>query len=84
MRAADPGRSSTGSAGAIRDAALNAAKDSEPEAVAEALALIGAIYRHEKQIRDDTLTGAAKREYRTVHIRPVVGKRWRRTTLTSV
>ena len=53
------------------------AKDGEPEAVAEALTLIGAMYRHEKQIRDDTLTGAAKREYRTVHIRPVVEAFWK-------
>ena len=53
------------------------AKDSEPEAVAEALALIGAMYRHEKQIRDDALTGAAKHEYRTVHIRPVVEAFWK-------
>ena len=52
------------------------AKDGEPEAVAEALTLIGAMYRHEKQIRDDTVTGAAKREYRTVHIRPVVDAFW--------
>ena len=35
------------------------AKEFEPEAVAEALALNGAMYRHEKQIRDDTLTGTA-------------------------
>ena len=53
------------------------AKDGEPEAVAEALALIGAMYRHEKQIRDDTVTGAAKHEYRTVHIRPVVEAFWK-------
>ena len=53
------------------------AKESEPEAVAEALALIGAMYRHEKQIRDDTLTGIAKREYRTVHIRPIVEAFWK-------
>ena len=45
--------------------------------MAEALTLIGAMYRHEKQIRDDTLTGAAKREYRTVHIRPVVDAFWK-------
>ena len=45
--------------------------------MAETLALIGAMYRHEKQIRDDTLTGAAKREYRTVHIRPVVEAFWK-------
>ena len=53
------------------------AQESEPEAVAEALALIGAMYRHEKQIRDDTLTGIAKREYRTVHIRPIVEAFWK-------
>ena len=53
------------------------AKESEPEAVAEALALIGAMYRHEQQIRDDTLIGAAKREYRTAHIRPVVEAFWK-------
>ena len=45
--------------------------------MAEALALIGAMYRHEKQIRGDTLTGAAKHEYRTVHIRPVVEPFWK-------
>ena len=38
-------------------------KDSEPEAVAEALALIGAMYAHEKQIRADALTGEDKRAY---------------------
>ena len=31
------------------------AKDSEPEAVAEALALIGAMYAHEEQLRTDGL-----------------------------
>ena len=40
------------------------AKDSEPEAAAEALALIGAMYAHEKQIRADALTGDDKRAYR--------------------
>ena len=42
------------------------AKDSEPEAVVEALAIIGAMYGHEKQIRDD------KRAYRHTHTRAVV------------
>ena len=40
------------------------AKDSEPEAVAEALAMIGAMYGHEKQIRTDGLAGDDKRAYR--------------------
>ena len=53
------------------------AKDSEPEAVAEALALIGAMYAHEKQIRPDGLTGEDKRAYRQTHTRPVVETLWR-------
>ena len=53
------------------------AKDSEPEAVAEALALIGAMYAHEKQIRADALTGEDKRAYRQTHTRPVVETFWR-------
>ena len=35
---------------------LERAKDSEPEAVAEALTLIGAMYAHEEKIRADALT----------------------------
>ena len=54
------------------------AKDSEPEAVAEALALIGPMYAHEKQIRADALTGGYKRAYRQTHTRPVVDAFWRR------
>ena len=53
------------------------AKDSEPEAVAEALALIGAMYAHEEQIRADALTGEDKRAYRQTHTRPVVETFWR-------
>ena len=53
------------------------AKDTEPEAVAEALTLIGTMYRHEKQIRDDALTGSAKHRYRNTHIRPVVDAFWK-------
>ena len=53
------------------------AKDSEPEAVAEALALIGVMYAHEKQIRDDALAGEQKRTYRQTHTRPVVDMFWR-------
>ena len=40
------------------------ANDSEPEAVAEALAMIGAMYGPEKQIRTDGLAGDDKRAYR--------------------
>ena len=53
------------------------AKDSEPEAVAEALAMIGAMYAHEEQIRADALTGEDKRAYRQTHTRPVVETFWR-------
>ena len=53
------------------------AKDSEPEAVAEALALIAAMYAHEKQIRADALTGEDKRAYHQTHTRPVVETFWR-------
>ena len=45
--------------------------------MAEALALIGAMYGHEKQIRADGLTGADKRAYRQTHTRPVVETFWR-------
>ena len=53
------------------------ANDSEPEAVAEALAMIGAMYGHEKQIRADGLAGDDKRAYRHTHTRPVVETFWR-------
>ena len=53
------------------------AKDSEPEAVAEALAMMGAMYAHEEQIRADALTGEDKRAYRQTHTRPVVDTLWR-------
>ena len=45
------------------------ANDSEPEAVAEALALIGAMYGQEKQLRADGFAGEDKRAYRQSHIR---------------
>ena len=53
------------------------AKESEPEAVAEALAMMGAMYAHEKQLRTDALTGQDKRAYRQTHTRPVVETFWR-------
>ena len=53
------------------------AKDSEPDAVAEALALIGAMYAHEKPIRVDELAGEDQRAYRQTHTRAVVETFWR-------
>jgi transposase len=47
------------------------AKDIEPEAVAEALARIGALYGVEQHIRDHGLAGEAKRRYRQAHAKPV-------------
>jgi transposase len=48
------------------------AGESEPAASAEALALIGALYRHEEILREKNLTGARKLAYRTEHSEPVV------------
>ena len=48
------------------------AKDIEPEAAAEALARIGALYACEQHIRAQNLTGEAKAEYRRAHARPVL------------
>ena len=53
------------------------AKDSDPEAAAEALALIGTMYAHEKQIRGDGLTGDEKWAYRQTNTRPFVETLWR-------
>ena len=47
------------------------AQSSEPGAVAEALALIGELYRVEKHIRKEGLSGEAKLAYRIEHARPV-------------
>jgi transposase len=47
------------------------AKDIEPEAVAEALARIGALYAVEQHIRDHGLASEAKRRYRQAHAKPV-------------
>lgn len=52
------------------------AKDSEPEACAEALDLMGALYRHEQIIRDQTLTGKNKQAYRARHSEPIVRGFW--------
>lgn len=52
------------------------AKDGEPTASAEALTLIGALYRHEQLIRDQGLTGTQKLAYRSEHSQPVVQAFW--------
>ena len=52
------------------------AKENEPDASAEALALIGAMYRHEQIIRDKKLSGAEKLAYRTKHTEPVARAFW--------
>ncbi len=52
------------------------AKEAEPQAANEALAIIGALYRHEAHIRDNKLTGEAKLKYRTQHSEPVVKAFW--------
>ena len=52
------------------------AQDSEPAASAEALALIGALYRHEQIIRDRQLAGDKKQAYRTEHSEPIVKAFW--------
>jgi len=53
------------------------AKEAEPASAAEALDRIGALYRHEATIREQGLTGTAKREYRQRHSAPVVAAFWR-------
>lgn len=53
------------------------ARDAEPQAATEALALIALLYHHEQVIRDRALTGAAKLAYRTGHSEPLVQTFWR-------
>jgi len=52
------------------------ARDSEPAASAQALALIGTLYRHEQVIRERQLSGQEKLTYRTAHSEPVVRAFW--------
>ena len=52
------------------------AQESEPGASAEALALIGALYRHEQILREQGLEGERKLAYRTHHSEPVVKAFW--------
>jgi len=53
------------------------AEESEPVAGAEALALIGELYRHEKHIRDHELQREEKLAYRSQHSEPIVRAFWR-------
>lgn len=52
------------------------AKEAEPQATEQALALIGTLYRHEAIIRERGLEGEAKLAYRTEHSEPVVRAFW--------
>ncbi len=52
------------------------AQESEPTASAEALALIGALYRHEESLREQGVTGEETFHYREQHSRPVVDAFW--------
>lgn len=52
------------------------AREIEPAAGAEALALIGTLYRHEEVIREQGLEGEEKLRYREQHSRPVVDAFW--------
>ena len=52
------------------------ATESEPGACTEALALIGALYRHEEIIREQGLEGEKKLAYRTQHSEPIVKAFW--------
>ena len=48
------------------------ARDSEPAAVDQILQQIGLLYKHEQAIREQSLEGELKREYRLQHSKPVV------------
>lgn len=52
------------------------AKEADPQAAAKALGLIGELYRIEAHIRDETLNGETKLNYRTLHSEPAVRAFW--------
>jgi len=52
------------------------AKEAAPEAAAQALELIGELYRFEAHIRDKQLTDATKLKYRAEHSEPAVRAFW--------
>lgn len=53
------------------------AQEAEPTPVAEALALIAMLYRHEQTIRDNNLDSEKKLAYRTEHSEPIAQTFWR-------
>lgn len=61
------------------------AEDVEPEPVAQALALIRALYKNEKAIVQQKLTGEKKRLYRVTHSQPIVERffAWANERLTT-
>ena len=50
------------------------AQDIEPGPAGQALEAIGALYTVEAAIREQALTGQAKRAYRLAHAKPVAGR----------
>ena len=54
-----------------RSKTIYEAQDVEPERAAEALEMIGALYAIEARIRDQTLSGEAKRSVRLIEAQPV-------------
>jgi len=52
------------------------AKEAEPASEEEAMALVGALYQHEKTLRKRSLTGKEKLAYRTKHCEPIVRSFW--------
>ena len=48
------------------------AQDAEPQAAAQALDLIGALYELEARVREDKLAAARKLDYRLTHAKPIV------------
>ena len=55
---------------------FESALPSETNAAGEALAMIGALYRHEDIIREKSLAGEEKLAYRTQHSEPIVRSFW--------
>ena len=52
------------------------AQEAEPQSAEDALALIGALYQHEKAIRKKSLAGKEKLAYRTKHSEPIIASFW--------
>ena len=52
------------------------ALEAEPDAAEQALALIGALYQHEKTLREAGLQDKKKQAYRTTHSEPIVRSFW--------